>query len=118
MPAFFSQDDLASIESVVRALRKHLAEERRQADKIFLEPVSISRAKATSMRAAVDATSDAKQRCYDRLHEIIVGAGYWPRSDMCLCGAPKPEPSHPPHAILMVKRSVVDGPGGHGGCGK
>lgn len=96
MPAFFSQDDLAAIESVVRSIRKHLANELRQANKILREPVSISRAKATSMRAAVGATSDAKQRGYDRLHEIIVGAGYWPRDEMCSCCAPKLEPSSPP----------------------
>jgi len=89
MPAYFSQDDLAALESVVRTIRKHLADERRQADRILREPVSVSRAKATTMRAAVGATSDAKQRGYDRLHEIIVGCGYYPRDAMCSCGSPK-----------------------------
>lgn len=93
MAAFFTQDDLAAIESVVKALRKHLADERRQADRILREPVSVSRAKATTMRAAVGRSSDAKQRGYTRLHEIIVGCGYWPRDAMCQCGAPKPSRS-------------------------
>lgn len=91
MPAFFTPDDLAAMESVIRALRKHLADERRQADRILREPVSISRAKATSLRAAVGASSDAKQRGYNRLHEIIVGARRVAGADMCSCGAPKPE---------------------------
>lgn len=95
MPAFFTQDDLANIESVVNALRKHLADERRAADKILREPVSISRAKATTLRARADACSDAKQRGYDTLHKIIVGAGYWPRDAMCQCGAPKAESGMP-----------------------
>ncbi len=95
MPAFFTQDDLAAIESVVKALRKHLADERRQADRILREPVSISRAKATTLRAAVGSTSDAKQRGYDRLHEIITGCGYTPRGEMCQCGSPKPEGAMP-----------------------
>ena len=41
------------------------------------------------MRAAVGATSDAKQRGYERLHDIIVGCGYWPRDTMCQCGSPR-----------------------------
>ena len=89
MPAFFTQDDLAAIESVVKGLRKHLSDELRQANRILREPVSVSRAKATTMRANVGATSDAKQRGYDRLHEIIVGCGYYPRGEMCSCGLPK-----------------------------
>lgn len=105
MPAFFTQDELAAMESVIKALRKHLADERRQADRILREPVSISRAKSTTMRAAVGATSDAKQRGYDRLHEIIVGAGYSPRAEMCSCGAPKPESQYRGHYEI--------GSGGH-----
>ena len=105
MPAFFSQEDLAAIESVVRALRKHLADERRAADKILSEPVSISRAKATTLRARAASCSDAKQRGYDTLHRIIVNAGYSPRHEMCQCGAP---------TMLQPNRGHYEiGSGGH-----
>jgi hypothetical protein len=108
MPAFFTQDDLAAIESVVKALRKHLADERRQADRILREPVSISRAKATTMRAAVGASSDAKQRGYEGLHNIIIGCGYWPRGTMCQCEAPRAETRIPEN-----KGHYEIGSGGH-----